>query len=87
MIYRILLIPLFTVFLLGCGNKHTEPVAPFNSNSRWHLQLGRDFAAQGRYELAREHLLMALASNADPMLRGMLTHELKSVDAMIKTQR
>ena len=82
-----ILIPLFAILLLGCGVKDTEPVPPHNSNSLWHLQLGRDYAGQGRYELAREHLLMALASNSDPRMRHLLTHELKSVDAMIKTQR
>ena len=84
---KYLLIPLFTVLLLGCTVKNTAPVAPHNSNSLWHLQLGRDYAAKGRYELAREHLLMAVASNSDPHMQGLLTHELKSVDTMIKTQR
>ena len=75
----------------GHAAMHTEadrqPVVPYNSNSRWHLRLGRDYAAQGRYELAREHLLMALVSNSDALMREMLTHELKSVDAMIQTLR
>jgi len=87
---KYLLIPLFAILLLGCGSgskRNTEPVAPHNSNSLWNLQLGRDYAAQGRFELAREHLLMALASNSDPHMRGLLTHELKSVDTMLKTQR
>jgi hypothetical protein len=82
-----MLIPLFAVLLLGCSGKNTRPVAPYNSNCLWNLQLGRDYAAQGRYELAREHLLMAVAANSDPHLRGLLTHELKSVDTMIQTQR
>jgi len=76
------------VLLLGCSsNRHTGPVAPHNSNTLWNVQLGRDYAAQGRFELAREHLLMALASNSEPHMREMLNHELKSVDTMIKTQR
>ena len=86
--YRILiLIVLFAMLLFGCATKNTEPVAPHNSHSLWNLQVGRDYAAQGRYELAREHLLMALVSNSDPHMRGLLVHELKSVDAMIQTQR
>ena len=90
---KILLIPLCFLLLSGCASsgstfgKNMEPVAPHNSNSLWNLQLGRDYAAQGRFELAREHLLMALASNSDPHMRGLLTHELKSVDTMLKTQR
>jgi hypothetical protein len=84
--YR-MLIPLFAVLLLGCAGKNTQPVAPYNSTSRWNLPVGPHDAAQGRYELAREHLLMAAASNSDPHLQGALTHELKSVDTMIQTQR
>jgi Tfp pilus assembly protein PilF len=84
--YR-MLIPLLAVFLIGCAAKNTEPVAPHNSSSLWNLQLGRDYAAQGRYELAKEHLLIALVSNSDPHMRGLLTHELKSIDAIIQTHR
>lgn len=77
-------IPLFAALLLGCAS---GPVPPHNSNALWHLQVGRDYAAQGRYELAKEHLLKALASNSDPNLRGRLAHELQSVDTMLETQR
>lgn len=87
--HSLLLIPLFAVLLLGCAGREQapEPEPLHNSNSLWHLQVGRDYAGQGRYELAREQLLMALASNSDPYMRNMLSHELKSVDAMIQTQR
>lgn len=84
--YRMLLL-LSAVLFLGCANRNNAPAPLHNSNSAWNLQVGRDYAAQGRYELAKEHLLMALASNSDPGMRNLLTHELKSVDAMIKTQR
>lgn len=82
-----MLILMVSGLLLGCSGKNTEPVPLHNSNTEWHVQVGRDYAAQGRYELAREHLLMALASNSDPYMRGMIAHELKSVDTMIVTQR
>lgn len=74
------------LLMFGCA-KCNEPVPPHNSNTKWNLQVGRDYAAQGRYELAKEHLLMALAANSDPMVRGMIVHELRSVDAMIITKR
>ncbi len=84
-------IALLALLLLGCASKEpdprTKPAPLHNANTLWHLQVGRDYAGQGRYELAREHLLMALASNSDPHMRGRVQHELKSVDAMIHTER
>lgn len=82
-----LLLSLAAVLLFGCATKKSRPEPLYNSNSLWHLQVGRDYAGQGRYELAKEHLLMAVASSSDPYMRNMLNHELKSVDAMIQTQR
>lgn len=59
----------------------------YDANCLWNLQVGRDYVAQGRYELAREHYLLALASSGDPETRQLIGHELQSVDTMIKTQR
>lgn len=62
-------------------------VVEHDPNSLWNLKLGRDYVAQGRYELAKEHYLMALASSSDAQTRDLVTHELHAVDLMIKTQR
>lgn len=62
-------------------------VVPYDANCLLHLKLGREYVAQGRYELAREHYLMALASSNDSETRELASHELRSVDMMIKTQR
>ncbi len=55
--------------------------------SLYNFKMGREYAAQGRYELAKEHYLMALASSGDAQTRDLVTHELHAVDLMIQTQR
>lgn len=71
--------------LAGC--LRGAAVTPYDSQAIWHLQAGRDFAAQGRYELAKEQYLMALAANNEPQARTVITRELKSIDMIIQTQR
>jgi hypothetical protein len=49
--------------------------------------MGKNYMAKGRYELAREHLLLALAASDNVETRNVIAHELNSVDLMIQTQR
>ena len=62
-------------------------VVNYHADSLRNYKAGRDFAAAGRYELAREHYLLALAAANDPILREALTQELDSVALMIKSLR
>lgn len=62
-------------------------VTQYSSDSLRNYKTARDYAAQGRYELAREHYLLALASASDPNLQDALAQELESVDMMIKSLR
>lgn len=62
-------------------------VVHYNADSLHNYKTARDFAAQGRYELAREHYLLALAATTDPYLQDALAQEIESVDMMIKTMR
>lgn len=86
---------LAALLLAGCGNTLVKSafsdermvVTPQDPNSLWNLQMGREYVAAGRYELAREHYLMALAASADTETRAVVAHELESVDLMIKTMR
>jgi hypothetical protein len=52
-----------------------------------HYALGRDYAASGRYELAREQYALALAAANNPEMQQSLVLELDSVDMMIKSLR
>ena len=53
--------------------------------ANWHN--ARYFQAQGRYELAREHYLLALAAARTDDVRNALGQELYAVDLQIKTLR
>lgn len=48
----------------------------------------REYSSAGRYELAREHYLLAYAAAGDnPTLRDALAKELDAVDLMIRSLR
>lgn len=88
----LLLCLLSALALPGCGiqkqfSSERTAVAQYDANCLWALQQARDYAAQGRYELAKEQYLMALAACDTPDVRQIVTHELRSVDMMIKAQR
>lgn len=90
---------LFSLLLGGCGagsvyhdtvaafSSDRVAVAPYDENALWNLKQGREYAAQGRYELAKEHYLIALASSNDAATHTVISHELRSVDMAIQTQR
>lgn len=90
------LIPLAIFLLLsgslgGCSwasyfSSDRTAVVQHDQNSLWNMQLGREYAASGRYELAKEHYLMALASSTTET-RPVILHELQAVDMMIQAQR
>ena len=62
-------------------------VVPHSPDSLRNYKAARDFAAAGRFELAREHYLLALAATTDPGLQNALALELDSIDLMIKSLR
>ncbi len=61
--------------------------APYSGNALQNFYIGRQYVAQGRYELAREHYLLALASAREEAMRDTLVTELQTVDRLIKTLR
>lgn len=71
----------------GQDDARDAAVAPYTADSLHNYKAARDFAAQGRYELAREHYLLALAAATDPYLQDALAVELESVDLMIRSLR
>ncbi|MDR1241840.1 MAG: hypothetical protein LBM00_03510 [Deltaproteobacteria bacterium] len=69
--------------------RKTGPITIVNAtpDSITHYLLGRDYAASGRYELAREEYLLALAASNNPEMQQSLTLELDSINMMIKSLR
>ena len=50
-------------------------------------KLARDYERQMRYELARQHYLLALASCRSEPTQAQLRRELESIDLQIRTMR
>lgn len=77
------------LLLCACGSlwgSQSTTVVHSSAASIHNLQLGRQYVAEGRYELAREHYLFALAAS-DEMNKDVIAQELHAVDLMVKTQR
>ena len=62
-------------------------ISGYTPDSLANYQLGRNYAASGRYELAREHYLIALAASNSQEMQEALAQELNSIDMMIKSLR
>lgn len=71
--------------LAGCGRQVASVPESDEALHNWHQ--GRTYQAQGRYELAREHYLLALAAARSDDVRDALTREVDVVDRQIKTLR
>ncbi|MDR1360232.1 MAG: hypothetical protein LBJ82_04545 [Deltaproteobacteria bacterium] len=91
--YAFFLLPLLA--LAGCSpgalltrfSSDRVVIVPHDPNSLWNIKQGREYASAGRYELAKEHYLMALASSSDEETKRIVIHELQAVDLMIQAQR
>ncbi|MDR1685091.1 MAG: hypothetical protein LBR82_01375 [Desulfovibrio sp.] len=87
---------LSVLFMAACGSRERRLPEDlqkpgwfdnYTSICQYNLYQGRAYAAQGRYELAKEHLLLALAQSTDPITRRVAGNELKSVEMSILTRR
>lgn len=61
--------------------------SPYSSNSMQNLYIGRKYIAEQRYELAKEHFLLALASAEHENMREQLVSEITAVNRLIETLR
>ena len=81
--------PLVLAAMLGlcaCGGPtYYRTVDSDEAMHNWHQ--ARYLQAQGRYELAREHYLLALSAARTNDVRNALDQELHAVDLQIKTLR
>lgn len=58
-----------------------------NQDSLRHYNLGKRYAAQGRFELAKEEYSIALAAANNDTLKYTLMRELDNINLMIKSLR
>jgi len=77
--------------LAACSSPMTPrqrfAVPPYNGNTLSNFTVARVYMSQGRFELAREHLLLALSSARDEDMRSRLASELEAVELMIASRR
>lgn len=80
----LLLLCLALPLMHGCTKVAVTPEA---EETIFNWTQARDYQAQGRYELARQHYLVALAAARTPETQQTLQRELDSVDRMIEAMR
>lgn len=87
----LVLLVLLLALLSACSSPMTPrqrfAVPPYHGNTLSNFTVARLYMSQGRYELARQHLLLALATSRDEDMRTRLATELESVEMMIATMR
>ncbi|MDY7001336.1 MAG: hypothetical protein SVS15_06100 [Thermodesulfobacteriota bacterium] len=72
--------------LTGCAKPQAEAV-PYHGHALHNFHLGRKYQAQGRYEMARDRFLQALATAEDADMRARLAREIQAADKLIELQR
>ncbi|MEG2005092.1 MAG: hypothetical protein RR014_03555 [Bilophila sp.] len=72
------------IWIAGCTS---IAVIPESGETITNWSLARDYQAQGRYELARQHFLLALASSRTTDSQTTLQREMDALDRMIQAMR
>ena len=70
-----------------CPADYQVVASPYSSNSMQNLYIGRQYITQQRYELAKEHFLLGLASAEHENMREQLVSEITAVNRLLETLR
>ncbi len=77
----------------GCSSREVKQpgfgiaAPPYHQNTLYNFYLSRTYMSEGRYELAKQRLLLAMTTAEDPEMRARLAQEVEAVDKMIQTMR
>ena len=76
----------------GCSvfnSSHGKSAAAvsYSDQSLHNYKQGQYYASAGRFELAREYYLLALAATTDPDMQEAISRDLEAADAAIQIQR
>jgi len=74
------------VALAGCAGPQAEAV-PYHGHALYNFHLGRKYQAEGRYEMARDRFLQAMATAEDQEMRTRLAREIEAADKLIELER
>lgn len=84
---------LWALSIAGCEGVYQSPASaevasvPYSEQSLWNLYRARDYMAQGRYEIAREHLALARSSARTQEMQQLLDREMAAVNSAIRSRR
>ena len=70
----------------AASSEHFDSIRDTQTTQR-HWALARDYEKQMRYELARQHYLLALAACRSEASQAQLRRELEGIDLQIRTMR
>jgi ABC-type amino acid transport substrate-binding protein len=68
-------------------NRKSAASVSYSDQALHNYKQGQYYASAGRFELAREYYLLALAAADDPDLQDIINRELHAADAAIHIQR
>lgn len=84
---------LIAAFSTGCAQQSAKQpgfgiaTPPYHQTTLYNFYLGRAYMSEGRYELAKQRLLLAMTTARDPEMRANLAQEVEAVEKMIQTMR
>lgn len=75
----------------GCSmfgsSKAKSAAVSYSDQSLYNYKQGQYYASAGRFELAKEYYLLALAATSDPEMQDAISRDLEAADAAIQIQR
>lgn len=86
--------PFIIVGMLACAGgcswktySHEPQSLPYKGAALHNMKLGRGYQAEGRYEMARDRFMQALALAENEDMKDAIIQELDATDKLIRTQR
>ena len=83
-----------TIILAACAgcslfepSKARAAAVNYSDQSLHNYKQGQYYASAGRFELAKEYYLLALAATTDPGMQDAISRDLEAADAAIQIQR
>ena len=81
-----------TVACAGCSIFQSSPdksaaAVAYSDQSLYNYKQGQNYASAGRFDIAKEYYLLALAATTDPEMQDAISRELEAADAAILIQR
>ncbi len=73
--------------MLGLSGSKSAAAANYSDQSLYNYKQGQYYASAGRFEVAKEYYLLALAATTDPEMQEAISRDLEAADAAIQIQR